>query len=105
MQKYYDKLGSNFPPNDSVPNVKGLRRKRSGDVLVELSPGYKNKGQFSDVLCSTRGNSVMVRCVESEAPIVLRDLDEPTIEADVTTAVHTTLERDVEAKAVVSKAK
>lgn len=66
-----------------------------------LKAGTTNKSEFGEALSSTLGDSATVRIIEPKEAGKLRDLYELTTEKEVTTAVHTALERGIETKGFV----
>lgn len=79
---------------------------RSGNVLilVELGLGTESKTKFCDALPSTLGNYATIRCVESNAIVELRDLNKLTSVEEVSAAVDTAFQGNLEGEVFVSKA-
>lgn len=106
-KSYADVLGAirtSIKPGDNGAEVRCVRKTRSGEVLVELGPGTKDKSKFGEVLRTTLGANATVRCTVPKSTVELRDLDELTTEEEVTTVLNAMLGKTFDGKVFVSKA-
>ena len=106
-RSYSDVLGQirqSAKPEEKGAVIKGLRKTRAGDLLVELSDSSGNKSAFGADLQTILGNSASVRVLEPKSTLEVRDLDELTTEAEVETAAQSVLGGAVEVRTFVSKA-
>ena len=76
-------------PVELVVDVKGIRRTRSGDVLVEIEASQDNKTKFGYALSSVVGEPSSVRPLKPRLRVEIRNLDAATEEAGIRTALHT----------------
>lgn len=75
-------------PEDTDTEVKGVRKTRAGDVLLELGAKTKNKEGFATSVRAALGEAASsVRSLEPKTSIEVRDLDEFTTEDEVRAAI------------------
>ena len=66
---------------------KGIRKTRTGDVLVEVKANPDNKAKFGNALSTAMGVTSSLRPLKSKTQVEIRDLDGVTEEAELTSAL------------------
>lgn len=74
-------------PEENDTEIRAVRRTRSGDVLLELGAGTKNKEGFCRALKGVLGESATIRSLEPMTTLEIRDLDSFTTDVEVQEAI------------------
>lgn len=91
-------------PDEKGAVIKGLRKTRAGDLLVEFGGPSGSKADFGSELKDILGSNASVRVLEPKLTVEVRDLDELTTESEVRAAIESALGGQSEMKIFVSKA-
>lgn len=90
LRTYAEELGeirSKTKPENSDAEVRSIRQTRSGDLLLDLGAGIKDKTVFRDTLINILGDKATVRQFEPRITLEIRDLDSLTINQEVEEAI------------------
>ena len=75
-------------PAEHDVDIKGIRKTRSGDVLVEIEANAENKTKFGCALSTAVGESSCVRPLKPKSMVENRDLDAATEETELRAALE-----------------
>ena len=77
------KLKTEIDPESFGVKVSGIRRTRSGELLVEIKRGTGKAMDLKKAVAETLGKEATVRTMARRIVLAIRDLDEATSEAEV----------------------
>lgn len=80
-------MKKNINPTEIGVEIKGIRRTRTGELLLKLSKGEGQAERLKNALGNTLGQDVMIRAVTKNSIIDIRDMDESTEVSDLVSAL------------------
>ena len=84
----FKSIRANVKPSELGVDVKGIRKTRADDVLVEVEASADKKVKFGSALSADVGPASTVRSLSPEALVEIKDLDAATVEAEIRSALN-----------------